>query len=242
MVMGLAWCWPNRGVRGSAHEVELSVAPGVLAAVPLRGRLVTGDALYCHRALCEQIRAAGGEYLVVVKRNQPRLHADVALLFTTPPPGEVFATATQRDRHGDRNEVRHVWASTALRGYCDWPGAQQVCKVERVTTRAGTVMRKERYFITSLDPSVTAATLLRHIRGHWCIENRLHSVRDVTLGEDASQVRSGAAPQVLAALRNTILALLFNAGWTNIAAALRHIAWQPGAALLLLGIHSAITK
>ena len=242
MVMGLAWCWPNRGVRGCAHEVELSVAPAVLAAVPLRGRLVTGDALYCHRALCQQIRAAGGDYLVVVKRNQPRLHADVALLFTAPPPGEVFATATQRDRHGDRHEVRHFWASTALRGYLDWPGAHQVCKVERVTTRAGIVTRQVRYFITSLDPSVTPATLLCHVRGHWGIENRLHYVRDVTLGEDASQVRSGAAPQVMAAPRNTILALLRHAGWTNIAAAIRHIAWQPGAALLLLGIIPAITK
>ena len=146
------------------------------------------------------------------------------------------------NRHGDRHEVRHFWASTALRGYCDWPGAQQVCKVERVTTRAGIVTRQQRYFITSLDPSVTAATLLRHVRNHWCIENRLHYVRDVTLGEDASQVRSGAAPQVMAALRNTILTLLRHAGWTNIAAALRHIAWQPGAALLLLGIHPEITK
>ena len=40
------------------------------------------------------------------------------------------------------------------------------------------------------------------------IENRLHYVRDVTLGEDASQVRTGAAPQVMAALRNVVLGLL----------------------------------
>lgn len=241
--MGPAWCWPNRGVRGSAHEVELSVAPAVLAAVPLRDRLVTGDALYCRRELCQQICAAGGDYLVVVKANQPQLYADVKLLFDEPPPGEVFATAVQHDRHGDRHEVRQLWASTALRGYIDWPGAQQVCKLERTTMRRGKVTRQVRYLITSQNPSVTAATLLRHVRGHWGIENRLHYVRDVTLGEDASQVRSGAAPQVLAALRNTILALLRQAGCTNIAAALRHLAWQPGAALLLLGLQPlAITK
>ena len=86
MVMGLAWCWSNRGVRGCAHEIELSVTPGVLTAVSLGGLLVTGDALYCYRALCQQIRSAGGDYQVVVKRNQPRLHADVSLLFTAPPP------------------------------------------------------------------------------------------------------------------------------------------------------------
>ena len=81
-----------------------------------------------------------------------------------------------------------------------------------------------------------AARLLTLVRGHWAIENRLHYVRDVTFGEDASQVRSRAAPQVLAALRNVVTGLLRQAGWTNIAAALRHYAWQSGATLALLGV------
>ena len=90
--------------------------------------------------------------------------------------------------------------------------------------------------MTSLGPNTTPADLLRLWRGHWAIENRLHYVRDVTFGEDASQVRSGAAPEVLAALRNTVIGLLRAAGHTNIAAARRQMAWQPGAALQLLGI------
>ncbi len=60
----------------------------------------------------------------------------------------------------------------------------------------------------------------------------------MTFGEDASPVRTGAAPQVLAALRNAALALLRDAGWANIAEALRHNAWRPGAALQLLGLTS----
>jgi predicted transposase YbfD/YdcC len=220
----------------------LGVAPGVLAALPLRDRIVTGDALYCQRDVCDQICAAGGDYLVVVKANQPQLYGDITLLFAEPPPGETFATATQRDHHGDRHEVRQLWASTALRGYSAWPGAQQVCKIERTTTRRGKTTRQVRYLITSLGPSIDPETLLRHVRSHWGIENRLHYVRDVTFGEDASQVRSGAAPQIMAALRNCVLAILRQAGWTNIAAALRQIAWQPGLALALLGIHPGITK
>ena len=74
------------------------------------------------------------------------------------------------------------------------------------------------------------------IRGHWAIENRLHYVRDVSFGEDGSQIRSGAAPQVLAALRNVVIGLLRDAGWSNIAAAVRYNAWRPGAALQLLGL------
>ena len=68
------------------------------------------------------------------------------------------------------------------------------------------------------------------------IDNRLHYVRDVSFGEDASQIRSGAAPQVMAALRNAVLRLLRDAGWSNIAAAVRYNAWRPGAALQLLGL------
>ncbi len=77
--------------------------------------------------------------------------------------------------------------------------------------------------------------MLTLARGHWGIENRLHYVRDVTLGEDASRVRTGAAPQVLAALRNAVLALLRATGATNIAATLRDITWR-GTALALLGL------
>lgn len=84
----------------------------------------------------------------------------------------------------------------------------------------------------------TPARLLHRSRGHWRIENRLHDGRDVTLGEDASRIRTRAAPQVMAALRNVLLGLLRQQGWQNIAAALRHSAWQPAAALRLLGVAS----
>ena len=139
---------------------------------------------------------------------------------------------------------RRLWASGALNGYLDWPGAQQVAKVERTSTRQGRTRTWTRYLLTSLpepDPyhrvtGTTAAELLALSRGHWSIENRLHYVRDVTFGEDASQVRSGAGPQALAALRNVVIALLRHAGWDNIAAGLRSNAWKPGAALDLLGL------
>jgi predicted transposase YbfD/YdcC len=239
-VTGPAWCWPNRGVRTATEadeqEGELTVAPGVLTALPLAGRVVTGDALYCQTGLCRQIRRQGGDYLVTVKANQADLLWAVQTLFAYPPPGERFATAVNWDQHGDRVETRRLWASTALQGYLDWPGARQVLRVERTCVRHGQTTRQVRYAITSLGPAVGAATLLQYVRGHWAIENRLHWVRDVTFGEDACPVRSGAAPQVLAALRNAVIALLRGAGWTNLAAALRHYAWQPGAALAVLGL------
>lgn len=232
----LAWCWRKRGVRADAYEAELSAAPEVLASVRLAGRVVTGDALYAQRKVCQQVIAAGGDYLFIVKRNQPVLYADIALLFAERPAGERFGYAEQRGRHGDRREVRRLWASEALQGYVGWPGARAVCKVEREVVRKGRRSVQVRYAITSLGLRVGAERLLRLVRGHWAIENRLHWVRDVTLGEDASQVRTGSAPQVLAALRNVVLSVLRRRGTKNIAAALRHNGWQPRAALTILGL------
>ncbi len=240
MRTGPAWCWPKRGVSTGASDGErageLAVAPALLAALPLAGRLVTGDALYCQAALCRQIRQQAGDSLVTVKANQPELLWALHTLFAAPPPGEAFASAVTWDQHGDRVERRQVWASTALNEYLDWPGVRQVLRVERRCLRQGQWHREVRYLITSLGPEVAATMLLEHVRGHWRIENRLHWVRDVSMGEDACRVRSGSAPQVLAALRNTVIALARDAGWTNVAQALRHYAWQPGAALAVLGL------
>ena len=72
--------------------------------------------------------------------------------------------------------------------------------------------------------------------GHWAIENDLHYVRDVTLGEDASRIRSGTAPQAMAAIRNPIVAVLQRAGITNRAAAVRQVAWHPDQAAQALGL------
>ena len=93
--------------------------------------------------------------------------------------------------------------------------------------------------MTSLPPQHKRGSpqaLLGLLRGHWHIENKSHYVRDVTFDEDRSQVRVGSLPQVLAALRNACISLLRLRGHNNVAAACRHCAAQPQAALDLLGI------
>jgi predicted transposase YbfD/YdcC len=218
-------------------EGELTVAPELLAQVKLVGRVVTGDALYAQKNLSHQVVEQGGDYFWVVKDNQPTLRADIALLFAAPPWGEEFATVTEQGRHGDRQEVRKLWASTALNEYLDWPQVQQVCCMERRVTCKGVTREETAYASTSLSPQkADALRLLQVWRGHWGIENRLHYVRDVTMKEDASQVRSGSVPEVMAALRNVVLGLLRQAGATNIAAALRHYSYKPMEALTILGV------
>jgi len=64
----------------------------------------------------------------------------------------------------------------------------------------------------------------------------LHWVRDETRGEDRSQVRSGNAPEVMASLRNSAIALLRLRGEANLAAAMRSWAAHAQATLPLIGI------
>jgi predicted transposase YbfD/YdcC len=224
------------------------VAPRLLGQLGpvVRGRLISGDALYCQQALCRQIRAAGGDYLFAVKANQPDLLDDVRLLFSDPPPGERFRSAQSVDAHGGRVERRQLRASAALADYlraAGWVGAALVLEVASSVRWPAQPQRpphqEVRYFLSSL-PAQTAAhaaLALALVRQHWHIENRLHWPRDVTLGEDACQVRSGHAPQALSALRNVVVGVLHLHHVANLAAAVRTHAWSPPTLVLsLLGL------
>ena len=202
--------------------------------VELEGKVFTGDALYCHREFCQEVIDAGGDYLVIVKANQRSLYEEIETAFDYPVLGEQYQYAESEGRHGDRQELRRLWSTDALRDYLDWPGTEQVCKIERDVERKGKHTTDVRYAITSVQAGPDR--LMDYVRGHWKIENRLHYVRDVTLGEDGSQVRKGSGPEVMAVLRNIVLGLLRRRGVNNIAASIREIGWKPQEALRLLGL------
>ena len=143
---------------------------------------------------------------------------------------------TSNKGHG-RRERRRLEASTRLAEHLDWPGVSQVCRIERWRRLGGKEEHEVAFAITSVPRSLAdAATLLACNRGHWGIENRSHYVRDVTFGEDASQIRKGYAPQILASLRNGLIAALRAEGVKNIAATLRQNALKVPHLLAKLGI------
>jgi hypothetical protein len=110
-----------------------------------------------------------------------------------------------------------------------------VFRLERRRTVGGRTTTEIAYGITSLTPErASPERLLALSRGHWGIENSLHYVRDVTLGEDACRIRSGTAPQVFAALRNLLVRCLRALRPRSYAAALRRFAARPGEAARLL--------
>lgn len=123
-----------------------------------------------------------------------------------PPPDLEQAESVEKG-HG-RIETRRITTTREVVPHLAWPGLAQLGRVERTREIRGKVSREVVYVVTSL-PRAQAGpeALLALVRGHWAIENKLHWRRDVGLCEDACRVRSGPAPQALAALRNTVLRL-----------------------------------
>jgi hypothetical protein len=205
-----------------------ALLPGPRHARGVRHPLVALLALAC------------GDYLMVVKENQPPLHEDIATVFADPASLVGTSTTAQTENRGHgRLERRTLTLTTALADYLTWPGQQQVFPLvrTRINRRTGEVSDETVYGITGLSPAdADAAFVLKRVRTHWMIENGSHYVRDVTFAEDHSQVRMGSIPQVMAAFRNTAIALLRLNGEPNIARACRRLAAHPWPALALLGI------
>ena len=227
--------------RTAPHQHEGKAVAQLLAGRDLTGMVVTLDAGLTDPKLARQILAQGGHYLMVVKRNHARLYAEMTWYFDTPPlrcdrPWRTCETLSKG--HG-RLEHRRLTCTDDLDNYLRWPGVQQVLRreCERCTRVTGHVSQTVSYALTSLDSNAASAAQLEQFwRGHWAIENRVHYVRDVTLGEDGQQLHTGHAPQVLATVRNALLNLVRATGWTNMAAAFRHYSYAPTAALRLLGV------
>jgi len=221
-------------------EAELSVAPDLIKRIDWHGRVLTGDALFCQRNLCQLAVDSGGDYLFIVKGNQPTLHEDIRLLFD-PPPGIALPLTDRRETqtvdhgHGRHYDTRTLIASTDLVGYTAWPYLAQVFRLERTWQQKGTTKQEVRYGITSLPvPIADADRLLELKRGHWGIENSDHYVKDVVMGEDRSLVHLGNGPSVLATLRDLALSLLHRAGHRAIASRLRYHSLHPEKAVALL--------
>lgn len=224
-----------------AKTNETTAIHTLLQQLPLAGQVVTVDALHTQQAIARAILAAGADYVMVVKDNQPSLREAIATAFADPAflAEHPRTRVRSRDRGHGRLEQRTLTLSSALVGFLGWPGQQQVFQLVRQRTMltTGLVQAETIYGITSLPPSrADARRILTSLRRHWVIENCSHHVRDVTFDEDHSQVRVGSTPQVLAALRNAAIALHRLAGETNIASACRRTAARPRHALTLLGI------
>jgi predicted transposase YbfD/YdcC len=192
---------------------ELAVVPELLDGLDLEGCLVSLDALACQPAIAGRVVGRGGDYLLALKGNRKKAHAEVRDWFAANAfaPGAPLRPCFDAfdDGHG-RLVRRRVFACADLAPFAalaDWPGLATVVAVETIRgiPGRGEVKAEIRHYLSSarLPPEALAAA----IRNHWRVENGLHWVLDVVFREDASRVRERNAARNLALLRRIALNL-----------------------------------
>ena len=204
---------------------EGAAARDLLTGLRAPGMVWTLDALHTTKATARLItKDLHGHYILIIKGNQPIARDAAAALLSGPNADWVATTAIEDDRgHGrvERRTIRVAPADDSL-----FPGAVQAFRLRRDTAGLDGVWTGKEivYGITSLPADLAGPAQLNHYeRRHWVVEDRLHWVRDVTFGEDASQLRTGTAPRALAAFRNLAISALRLAGRANIAHARRDL-------------------
>jgi predicted transposase YbfD/YdcC len=208
-----AWATENglllgqEAVGDNGHEI--TTIPALLAALDLNGTVVTIDAAGCQKAIVEQIRAQGGDYVVTVKGNQPALHRAAAAALERA--GETaFAgcdmAASVGDGHG-RHEERYVTVIRDPAGLPDgWADVGAFVVVGREREVKGKNTSTCHFYLTSL--RVGAAEVGGYIRGHWGVENGLHWCLDIAFREDENRTRDTNAGANLGVVRRVAASLL----------------------------------
>jgi hypothetical protein len=237
VTLGQVACSPEAGKGG-----EVTAAKELAAILDDRGLLadsvITVDAGFTARELAADLRSRGAHWILRIKGNQKTLHTRLKAL----PWARVPEAARVRSVGHGRAETRTIRVID-LTGSTDghgefFPGVTQALKiVRRRRARGGRWSVQTVYAITSLDARAADPALLAcWVRGHWSIEAGLHWVRDVTFGEDHSQIRTDHGPTNLAALRTLAINALRLTGHASIAAGLRQHARTPLSPLATLGL------
>lgn len=212
-----AWACEARLTLGQvateAKSNEITAIPLLLDLLDLKGATVTIDAMGCQKEIAKKIVDSGGDYLLALKDNHPKLAEAVAEKFTKAleadaPPTDMRRHATVETNRG-RRERREYFAMPApkkLPGFADWANLATIVMVIRITMVNGRETGEVAYYLSSLPGKIK--TLAKRIRQHWSIESQLHWVLDVTFTEDASRIRKRHAPQTSAVLRRLAVSIL----------------------------------
>lgn len=213
-------------------EGEITTVQSLLGEVNLHGKIVLADALHTQRKFCQQVVEGGGDYVLIIKDNQPLTYQAIASLFDPSAPNQTllaFQTAEKTNKGHGRIEYRRLTTLPLYPREIDWPYLQQVFRLELTFTyrRKGQVVKVEHevhYGLTSLPRlRANAEQLLYLKRKYWQIENGLHYRRDVTFHEDATRMSHPHATRNLTTFHNAILSLFARLGCDNAAQTRRRL-------------------
>lgn len=155
-------------------------------------------------------KATGNEVIVQVKGNQKTLFNDCQTIAATTRPDEVYQEPVTKTRNRIESRKVEIFISPALTDDEQWTLVKVVIKVQRfrqlLDTKTKTWKNSDEttFYISTI--ILSAQEFCQAIRNHWGIENRNHYVRDVTMGEDKSRIRTN--PHIFAKLRSFALNIL----------------------------------
>lgn len=182
-------------------------------------------------------RQTGNDLIVQVKDNQKALLRQLEGIIATTLPNDTDASRILARNRQEERRIEVYAPGSSLAG--EW--APHIDAVVRVTRRtsirsaaSGLWKSREETSIYVSSVMLDAKTFASAIRNHWAIENRNHWVRDVTLAEDASRIRSN--PGIMARLRSLTLNIARANGVSNVAKALWAAAIDPTIALSYQGL------
>jgi predicted transposase YbfD/YdcC len=196
---------------------EITTIPEVLEMLALSGCIVTIDAMGCQTGIATQIVTQGGDYVLALKTNQPRLYAHAQDWFAHAQQTHFRLVKdhdyakTVNKGHG-RIDIRECWlirntpVLTEFREQHGWSGLQAIVMVRRQRRINAQTSEQISYYITSLTEDAT--TILHAVRRHWAVENECHWVLDVVFDEDRSRIRLGESPENFSLLRQIALSIL----------------------------------
>ena len=238
-----AWAEEQRLVLGQLavdnKSNEITAVPKLLEMLTLRNTVVTADAMHCQRRIARRVVEQGGDYALALKGNQERLRDDVGLFLDDP--ATPVARAVQVSKGHGRIETRMASVSgdaAWLQEWHDWPGLQAAGKVRAIRQKDDGTSEETRYYL--LSQAFPPERFNDIVRGHWGIENRLHSVLDVTCNEDQARNWKGRCAENLALLRKLALNLArLEPGKGSMRGKLKKAGWDNN---LLISILSQFTK
>ena len=148
-----------------------------------------------------------GDYVMALKGNQGTLFEDVKLYFTEIEHGMSCSRTIEKNR--GQVEIRTCTKTEKiqwLNNFENWKNFKTIFKIDSEIYKDGNTSKETRFYITSLDSE--ANKLLKIVRQHWNIENRLHRTLDVHFKEDNNQEHNKNAAANLSILRKLAISLL----------------------------------
>lgn len=193
---------------------EITAIPELLDQINVQGTITTIDAMGCQKEIAQKVIDGGGDYVLAVKQNQPKLYEAIESFFESHwvnndwTDGPCRRRETHEQGHG-RVEDRYYYLAKIPDDesvFARWPGLRAIGMAIRVTEKDGKTTEEVRYYIVSA--YLSGCRFAKAVRGHWSIENTLHWQLDMTFREDDSRVRHRRLTNNLAWLRRFAISLL----------------------------------